>query len=91
MTTTTQATRYAVIAGPGMHGSGEQVRAYYTTADRDRALKYAARATREFQLGMRPYGGSSGRYRVVECSADVRKGDSVGTANWVDRMIKTEE
>jgi hypothetical protein len=91
MTNTTRETRYAVIAGPGMHGGGEQVRAYYTTTDRDRALKYAAKATREFQRGMRPYGGSSGGYRVIKCSGDARKGDSVGIANWVDRMIRTEE
>lgn len=56
---------YAVIAGPGMVGSGKHA-VEYCTDDRARALAYAARATRQYRDGMARHGGSSGQYVAVE-------------------------
>lgn len=59
---------YAVIASAGRHGSGDLVLPCYTTADLGRARARAAKMTREHQAAMRPYGGTSGGYVVVEGS-----------------------
>ena len=57
---------YAVIPGPGMHGSGDRVRAVYRTDDLARAHRKAEQATSNYRAMMAPHGGSSGGYRVVE-------------------------
>lgn len=58
--------RYAVVQSPGCHGSGERVRPISMHVDLAKALAAAKKATREYQRAMRPHGGSSGYYRVIE-------------------------
>lgn len=61
---------FAVIAGPGMYGSGDTVRVACRTNDRQKAKAKAAKLTREYQDGMKKYGGSSGFYRVIDWGTD---------------------
>ncbi len=63
--TTTKTYKYAVICSQGMYGSGDTVRVAFRTNDLEKARKRAEKLTREYQDGMRPYGGSSGGYRVI--------------------------
>lgn len=74
-----------------MHGSGDDVRAMYTTNDRARAVSRARAWTREHRREMASVGGSSGRYRAVEVDNSTRKGDVVGQGHWVDRHYQTVE
>lgn len=64
--------RYAVIASPGMHGQSETVWPILRTDDLARARNAASRATRNYQRGMAPHGGSGGYYRVVAWDSDDR-------------------
>lgn len=78
-------TRYAVVPSQGRYGSGERVRAARVFGDRTEALKAAAKMTREFQAGMKPYGGSSGGYRAVETDARTSR-DARWLGHELDRM-----
>ena len=57
--------KYAVIEGPGMHGSGDTVHVACLTDMLDTARKQATKLTLEYRHKMAPYGASSGFYRVV--------------------------
>ena len=57
--------RYAVVPTQGMYQSGDSVRVARTSNDLAAARKIACKLSDEYQRGMRPYGGSSGGYRVI--------------------------
>ena len=63
---------YAVVPTQGMYGSGNTVRVARTSGSLATARKVAKRLTAEYQSGMRPYGGSSGGYRVIHWGQDSR-------------------
>lgn len=57
--------KYAVVPTQGMYQSGDSVRVARTSNDLTTARKIARKLSDEYQRGMRPYGGSSGGYRVI--------------------------
>lgn len=61
---------YAIISSQGMYGSGDKVRAVKCGNDIAKMQAAAKKMTREYQDGMRKYGGSSGGYRVVRWDAE---------------------
>ena len=56
---------YAVIPSSGTYSSGEKIMTVYRTDDYDRAVRWCRRATVIYRRAMRPFGGSSGVYRVI--------------------------
>lgn len=78
--------RYAIVESAGRHGSGDAVRARYTSADLARAQKLADRMTRDYQRAMKGQRGSYGGYVVVICPCTMRSGDVLGLGHEVDRM-----
>ena len=56
---------YAVIPTQGMYQSGDTVHVARTSGSLETARKIARKLSDEYQRGMRPYGGSSGGYRVI--------------------------
>ena len=66
--------RYAVVRSHGCYSEGETVYAARVCGSLRLAEKYAAYRTRQYQADMRPHGGSSGGYRVVEVTARSRAG-----------------
>ena len=56
---------YAVVPTQGMYQSGDSVRVARTSGNLETARKIARKLSDEYQRGMRPYGGSSGGYRVI--------------------------
>ena len=56
---------YAVVPTQGMYQSGDTVRIARTSGNLETARKTAKKLTADYQRGMRPYGGSSGGYRVI--------------------------
>ena len=79
--------RYAVIAGPGMYGSGSTVYTVYRTDDLQRAKKKAAALTASYRSVMRRYGGTSGFYRVIEWG---ERGRCVGLGHDADRIVSVD-
>jgi hypothetical protein len=59
------ATKFAVVPTQGMYGSGDNVRVARILGSLQAARKSAKRMTVSYQSGMKPYGGSSGGYRVI--------------------------
>lgn len=57
---------YKIVPSFGMYGSGQKVRVYYVTEDKEKALKKASKWTLELRREMARYGGTSGGYRVIE-------------------------
>ena len=64
--------KYAVVPTQGMYQSGDTVRVARTSGNLETARKTAKQLTAEYQQGMRPYGGSSGGYRVIVWGQDSR-------------------
>ena len=56
---------YAVVPTQGMYQAGDTVRIARTSGSLEAARKIARKLSDEYQRGMRPYGGSSGGYRVI--------------------------
>jgi hypothetical protein len=56
---------YAVVPTQGTYGSGDNVRVARVCRSLQAARKAAKTLTASYQSGMRPYGGSSGGYRVI--------------------------
>ena len=59
------AKRYAVVPTQGMYGSGDVVRIAGSSDSLQTAQSIARKRTQAFQDNMRPYGGTSGGYRVI--------------------------
>lgn len=57
--------KYAIVKSHGCYGSGDTVRPMAWRRDLAAAKKLAAKWTIEFRAAMKPYGGTSGGYRVV--------------------------
>ena len=64
--------KYAVVPTAGRYSSGDSVRVARTSDNLATARKIAKKLTAEYQDGMRPYGGSSGGYRVIAWGQDDR-------------------
>ena len=58
-------TTYAVVPTPGTYSSGDSVRVARISQSLQAARKVAKRLAASYQSGMKPYGDSSGGYRVV--------------------------
>jgi len=58
-------TTYAVVPTHGTYGSGDNVRVARISNSLQAARKAAKSLTASYQSGMKPYGGSSGGYRVI--------------------------
>ncbi|NCU71572.1 MAG: hypothetical protein EBY66_00925 [Candidatus Fonsibacter lacus] len=72
---------YAVVPTQGMYGSGDNVRVAQISRSLQAARSIAKRLTQQYQAGMKPYGGSSGGYRVIEW---VQTGRTI-SGYWLDR------
>lgn len=77
--------RYAIVPGPGMYGSGSRVRALRVCGDLDTAARLATQWTRGLREIMSHYGGTSGRYRVIETDARDRR-DACWLGHDLDRI-----
>jgi len=58
-------TKFAVVPTQGTYGSGDNVRVARISNSLQAARKAAKALTASYQSGMKPYGGSSGGYRVI--------------------------
>jgi hypothetical protein len=58
-------TTYAVVPTQGTYSSGDNVRVARISNSLQTARKVAKTLTAPYQSGMKPYGGSSGGYRVI--------------------------
>ena len=65
MSSTTKTYAFAIVPTQGRYSSGDNVRVAQLSNDLDAARKTAKRLSSSYQSGMRPYGGSSGGYRVI--------------------------
>jgi hypothetical protein len=74
-------TTYAVVPTQGTYGSGDSVRVAQISRSLQAARKVAKRLTKEYQSGMRRYGGSGGGYRVIEWDQESR----TISGYWLDR------
>ena len=74
-------TTFAVVPTQGMYASGDNVRVAQISRSLQAASKAAKRLTASYQAGMKPYGGSSGGYRVIEW---VQTGRTI-SGYWLDR------
>ena len=64
--------RYAVVPARGMYGSGEKIHIWKHYGNLAAAEAAAAELTRLHRQGMARHGGSSGGYRVIECTISTR-------------------
>jgi len=74
-------TTYAVVPTQGTYASGDNVRVARICNSLQDARTTAKRLTKAYQAGMKPYGGSSGGYRVIEW---VQSGWTI-SGYWLDR------
>ncbi len=65
--------RYAIVPAHGCYSSESKVRPLRVVGDREKAIKAAEKASREYREALRPYGGTSGGYRVVLTDAHSRR------------------
>ena len=75
------ATTYAVVPTQGTYGSGDNVRVARISRSLQAARKAAKSLTASYQAGMKPYGGSSGGYRVIAWDQTSR----TISGYWLDR------
>ena len=62
--------QYLIVPSQGMYGSGEDVQPVRRSNLSLRRVRLITdRMTRQHQASMRPYGGSSGGYRVIESAS----------------------
>ena len=82
MTTATSKTyAFAIVPTQGRYSSGDNVRVARLSNNLDAARKIARKLSDEYQRGMRPYGGSSGGYRVIPWGSAER----AISGYWLDR------
>ena len=65
MSSTNKTYAFAIVPTQGRYSSGNSVRVTQLSNDLDAARKIAKLFSASYQSGMRPYGGSSGGYRVI--------------------------
>ena len=75
------AKRYAVVPTQGMYGSGDVVRIAGSSDSLQTAQSIARKRTVAYQDNMRPYGGTSGGYRVIAWD----RTDKTIDGYWLDR------
>lgn len=63
---------YAIVPSRGRYGSGSKERPARVCRSLTLALRLASRWTRAHQAAMRPHGGTSGGWRVVEVAVPRR-------------------
>lgn len=79
--TTSKTYAFAIVPTQGRYSSGDNVRVARLSNDLDSARKIARKLSGEYQRGMRPYGGSSGGYRVIAWD----QSDRTISGYWLDR------
>ena len=80
-TATSKTYAFAIVPTQGRYSSGDNVRVARLSNDLDSARKIARKLSGEYQRGMRPYGGSSGGYRVIAWGST----DRTISGYWLDR------